>query len=407
MSLFNEGAVKGAFVGGELERGLDVLGGVLRRYAPLWRPRPFHHVRLPWESEYADLSQHLRQLTLDEVTAIKRDPVTNVLSLTPFLPELIAAVPWLLKSVGPKSSVPPVPPKGVSQRKWTQINAFASALPAELLTDANVLDWCSGKGHLAARLLRVGAGKVACVEWDPDLARQGHRAYGMPFHRVDVMSAPASQLADGADFVTALHACGDLHRRLYAAAKEHAVRTIAVAPCCYNRTRHDEYDCLSDAGRRVPLVLTKEDLQLPLLGMFVASRRRQQLREREDRYRLGFDLLLREQGSAATYHHLPPVPRGWLADSFESFCRRVAARESLWLPGTTLVPYEARGIERQREVYQLGTVRAAFRRTMELWLVFDQAIALSEQGYQAKVVPFCPLDATPRNLLVLATRECR
>jgi hypothetical protein len=52
----------------------------------------------------------------------------------------------------------------------------------------------------------------------------------------------------------------------------------------------------------------------------------------------------------------------------------------------------------------LGALRVRFRRPLELWLVLDRAERLRDAGWQVDVGTFCPHEATPRNLLVLASR---
>ena len=52
----------------------------------------------------------------------------------------------------------------------------------------------------------------------------------------------------------------------------------------------------------------------------------------------------------------------------------------------------------------LELVRGLFRRPMELWLVLDRALYLSERGYEVQLGEFCDSHLTPRNLMLLAQR---
>ena len=52
----------------------------------------------------------------------------------------------------------------------------------------------------------------------------------------------------------------------------------------------------------------------------------------------------------------------------------------------------------------LELVRGLFRRPLELWLVLDRALFLSERGYEVQLGEFCDSHLTPRNLLLLAQR---
>ena len=65
---------------------------------------------------------------------------------------------------------------------------------------------------------------------------------------------------------------------------------------------------------------------------------------------------------------------------------------------------EAAGWERLAQVRNLELVRGLFRRPLELWLVLDRALYLSDNGYEVQVGEFCDSQLTPRNLMVLAQR---
>ena len=54
----------------------------------------------------------------------------------------------------------------------------------------------------------------------------------------------------------------------------------------------------------------------------------------------------------------------------------------------------------------LERLRNLFRRPLELWLVLDRALFLEEQGYSVRLGTFCDYPLTPRNLLLLAERDC-
>jgi hypothetical protein len=71
-----------------------------------------------------------------------------------------------------------------------------------------------------------------------------------------------------------------------------------------------------------------------------------------------------------------------------------------WSPASA----EAAGYERGRITRALCTVRAQFRRPLELWAVLERALCLEESGYAVRLGTFCSRQTTPRNILVVATR---
>ncbi|MNG37039.1 hypothetical protein D3C84_1242660 [compost metagenome] len=65
---------------------------------------------------------------------------------------------------------------------------------------------------------------------------------------------------------------------------------------------------------------------------------------------------------------------------------------------------EAAGHQRLAEVRNLELLRGLFRRPLELWLVLDRALFLSQKGYEVRLGTFCETPLTPRNLMLLAER---
>ena len=53
---------------------------------------------------------------------------------------------------------------------------------------------------------------------------------------------------------------------------------------------------------------------------------------------------------------------------------------------------------------RLESVRLAFRRPLELWLVCDMAVYLEQHGCRVNLGSFCTPSITPRNLLLSARR---
>ena len=54
---------------------------------------------------------------------------------------------------------------------------------------------------------------------------------------------------------------------------------------------------------------------------------------------------------------------------------------------------------------RLSLVQQPFRRSLEMWLVFDKALYLIERGYQVSLSTFCSKKVTPRNILIQAVKR--
>ncbi|QOY71945.1 methyltransferase [Pseudomonas sp. OST1909] len=391
----------------DVEARFQALDAFLIEYQGLWRPRPFTQLQLPWETEHPELSQWLRRRSLAEAEASHNQPY-DLPAPAPF-PQL-AAHALRLSTVDklPTHTLEPARHRlnvDVPGRKWQQIEAFGAALTFAQ-TPAHWLDWCAGKGHLGRRLLQPGQ-RLTCLEYDPALIASGQTLsdhHGLPAAHClqDVMADVA---IDPEHTPVALHACGDLHVRLLQLASAAGCKQLALAPCCYNRINAERYQALSGAGRASLLTLSIDDLGLPLSETVTAGNRVRQQRDTSMARRLGFDRLQRQLRGCNDYLPTPSLPASWLDKSFADYCRELANLKNLSTGEQDWPALEAHGWQRLAEVRNLELVRGLFRRPLEMWLVLDRALFLSEQGYNVEVGTFCEPTLTPRNLMVLAQRE--
>ncbi|CRM01660.1 hypothetical protein [Pseudomonas sp. 31 R 17] len=391
----------------DVEARFQALDAFLIEHQGLWRPRPFTHLQLSWETEHRALSQWLRQRSLDDAEASHNHP-HDLPAPAPF-PQL-AAQALRLGTVDklPTHALAPARHRlnvDVPGRKWQQIEAFGAALNFAG-TPNHWLDWCAGKGHLGRRLLQPGQ-QLTCLEYDPALIASGKALsdhHGLPVtHRLqDVM---AEVTINSEHTPVALHACGDLHVRMLQLASAAGCKQLALAPCCYNRINADRYQALSATGRASALQLSIDDLGLPLSETVTAGNRVRQQRDTSMARRLGFDRLQRQLRGCDDYLPTPSLPAKWLDKSFAEYCRELASLKGLSTGDQDWLALEAHGWRRLAEVRNLELVRGLFRRPLELWLVLDRALFLMEQGYNIELGSFCEPSLTPRNLMVLAQRD--
>lgn len=388
------------------------LDAFLLEHQTLWKPRPFTHLSLAWETSHPELSSWLRGRSLEDAERAHNRPADLVDAPEPFAS--LAKLSAQLSAVGelPKHVLETAGHRlyvDVPGRKWQQIEAFASRL-SFAAQPTHWLDWCSGKGHLGRRLLGEGQ-QLTCVEYDPALVASG-QALSQRHHlnalhiEQDVLAADACTVLNAAHTPVALHACGDLHVRLMQLASEAGCQQIAIAPCCYNRTVHSEYQALSSNGLRTFLRLSLEDLALPMSETVTAGARVRRQRDTSMARRLAFDLLQRQLRGVDEYLPTPSLPSAWLDKPFADYCRDLAALKDLSTAGSTdWQKLEAAGWQRLAEVRNLELLRGLFRRPLELWLNLDLALFLVEQGYAVRLGTFCETPLTPRNLLLLAERK--
>ncbi|QEY57723.1 methyltransferase [Pseudomonas sp. C27(2019)] len=382
----------------------------------IWREKPFIQQHLLWELDFPELSTWLRARSLADAEACHTQP-TTVAAPQPY--RAWAQQAAQLTHVGRFASValnerPVRMSSGIAERKWQQIEAFASAVhgsAGQAFTQAqNWLDWCAGKGHLG-RYLAWPDANLECLEFNPDLIGSGqaisHKYLAHAQHTLcDVMSAASTAPLQQANAVVALHACGDLHTHLVRQVGAQQAIALALAPCCYNRTQAEFYQPLSKQGQISKLQLTRDDLGLPLTATVTATARERRLRDQSMAWRLAFDILQRELRGIDDYLPTPSLSAAWFNKPFAQWCRDLAVLKNLAVvPERNWQMLEAQGWQRLAQVRNLELLRGLFRRPLELWLLLDQALFLQEQGFNVELGEFCAIELTPRNLLLLAQRS--
>lgn len=352
---------------------------------------------------------------------------------------------------------------GVPGRKWEQVEAFSRLVPEG---SNPIVDWCSGKGHLARWMhtstctCEIRGRPVHCLEIDQNLVRSGElltkkqksipQNGGIEFYEHDVLTDPLPSNLEGTDYThTALHACGELHRTALVAAATQQARAVVVVPCCYEKhfgvasnsdsdTIYHTFRPLSDvANKHTSLSITRDDLFLAVAdGVVTASAKEAKVREKEMAWRLAFDLWRTDIqlklgtsddqmfSSTSEYPtvHVPSAPYRLLAeDDFALFLRHCvmskgrssAARKRLepalnaaLTNGSRVLleDYAVRGEELRLRVERLELVRRAFQRPFEMWLATDYGLFLEEKGYQVDLRTLCDRSITPRNIAIVAQR---
>lgn len=378
------------------------LDALLLDFHALWHPQPFREMRPEWCRHWPALTDELLALSEDEVVRLNDDGAAALALLARHLPEVAALAPLVDLPVRPKAALVDYGPhwaREIPGRKLQQIEAFAAS---SRCCGQPVVDWCGGKGHLGRLLAQQWQLPVQTLEIDPILCSEGEalaRRIAVPQEFVVADALTAADLPQAGQHVVALHACGDLHRRLIDRGAEARVARFDIAPCCYYRGVQENYQPLSSGTH---LVLTRDDARLAVTESVTAAPRETRQRDRAIAWKLGFDSY-RRAVCGDVYKNFKPVPESWVRGSFAEFLVNMNRREGLPVIETSCIAgFETAGWQRQRELMRLSIVRHAFRRPLEIWLGLDLAVFLEEQGYSVDIGSFCERHLTPRNLLISA-----
>lgn len=381
----------------ERQQGLDA---ALLGFHELWHPQPFREARPPWCARWPSLLDELMDLPEADIARLNDDGGAALALLARHIPVVSRLAPLVDLPALPGI---PLPERSahwaweIPGRKREQIEAFAAAAGQ---AGQPIIDWCGGKGHLGRLLALARQTPVHTLEIDAELCRAGEGLAQRAGVRQEFIVSDALTVADwplAGQHAVALHACGELHRRLIRDGVEKGVGSFDVAPCCYYRGVAESYQPFT---ADLQLTLTRDDARLAVTETVTSSPRETRQRDRAIAWKLGFDAFRRTvEGDG--YRTFKPVPEPWLRAEFADFLGRMAEREGLPLPSTRVAAeFEAQGWQRREEVMRLAIVRHAFRRAIEVWLVLDLACFLEGRGYAVDMGVFCDRRLTPRNLLI-------
>lgn len=389
------------------------LAQALAAARPLWQPAPFRG-EPPWLAEHPALTDALLALDDQAVAALEAEPERLVAFVARFVPaaaQANAAAAACLTPAPPAAT--PLPEKlgrDVPGRKWQQLANFARALALPEEQDGGTLvEWCSGKGHLGRLLARTSQRPVRSLERDERLCDEGRALAArdhvdQEFVCIDVLQDTVARLLDTHSHACALHACGDLHRRLIDVVIARRAASLHLSPCCLHLMRAERWQPESGALNGM-LDLSRDDLRLAVQDTVTASAAVVRDAQLLAAWRQSYDLLQRDLRGVDEYLPAPSLPARVLREGFPAFCARLAAAHGLALPaGTDFPRREAAGLARQARIRRLELLRHAFRRPLEVLVACDRALLLAEAGYRVDITTFCPRPLTPRNLLIRASR---
>lgn len=397
----------------DLRQAFEDLSDLLGRYKALWTESAFVQNELSWQAEHPRLYRALLALSEGELLRLEEEDALHA-ALESHLPQLrFALAPSIARPTRPCWEAPEGVAFGVPGRKMAQLEGFVSALlEGRILTSrpCRVVDWCSGRGHLARAIRAAGAAQILCLERQLDLHQVNPRE-GLAFLAHDVLEPLEPGVLQQAHLHTALHACGDLHLSMLRQTAEVGVKAIACSPCCYHFTSEKFYRGLSQAAQRVKLSPSRDELRLATAETTTANALERKLRQRELLWRVAFDLQLRQLRGNDAYSRTPSVKKSLLKTDFNTFAQ--ALLQVLETQGRRDFDYPPLSQTAERElmrraqaklatVLRLEKAQLVFRQALERWLLLDRALYLKERGYSVEIQKFCTKQHSARNHVVLA-----
>ena len=392
-------------------RSLDEL---LYQGQPWWKVKPFHCLDYPWAN--TDLKNALDSLSDDEVTSLDADELRLAQWLEPWIESASSLLQFSQLPNFPhrELTIPERIDHQVPGRKWQQVCAFVKARPKTNSKAPNLLEWCSGKGHLGRLMSIVDRCTVQSLEWQHELCKSGRQLSSrhevdQSFVCADAFSETARNLFNNQTHAVALHACGDLHTTLMRHWSQRDGRSLTISPCCYHLIQGNNYQPLSKLAAGAKTRLSKDDLSLPLQKTVTAGATVRRRRDLELQWRMAFDLWQRDWRGVNEYLPVATIRADQLKGSFFAFVSELADKNGLDKPDAI----EERhwldlGLKRTRKVRRMELITHLYRRPLEIWLALDRVLYLQEGGAKVELGQFCDEQLSPRNIMIHATAgECK
>lgn len=393
---------------------LDRLGETLCETAAWWQASVFGETPR-WALGQPALASALEKLSDTQLEHFEAQPAQAAAWLARWLPDL-GQLDAQVASVDTTPLPAPLPlseaeGRDIKGRKWQQILHFAAMHEQLPLATTTLLEWCAGKAHLGRLLAKRQGRALLAVEWQATLCNEAERhaqrdGVALSARQANVLTSEVPALLQGSQEVVALHACGDLHRRLLQALPATPrVERLSLAPCCYHLTAHQRYQPLSARAAVRGPDLTRQQLHLVTQQPVVVGRTKLARTRELMRWRLAFNRLQKQWRSTEQNLSTPSRPLRVLKTGFEAFVADMAKHHGIPVPSrvdyASALDAGARDLAKSR---RYALVRHRFRRALEVWLLMDRAAYLQEQGFEVSLGRFCPFHVTPRNLIIQAGR---
>jgi hypothetical protein len=299
---------------------------------------------------------------------------------------------------------------GVKEKKRHELNRLVPLVidQSNLHESTGLLDLCGGLGHLARPLARITNCPVTLVERDPALIAKGillsQNAKTPPtHHQADLFDLSLEQLYRDRTLGIGLHTCGALSLRQMNLSLKNPDSALINFGCCYQRLNENTDVNLSALAKEDPFPWNDRALTLAARAHYRHDRNDFETRLLVKRYRSGLHLLLEEIGKDSAVS----VGEVHVREYQTSFGQYVQGRFKHlgWecpLPECELNEFFRDQKNKIDRIVTANLWRWQLGRPLEILLLLDRALWLSENGRQVQLLQVFDAQISPRNIALLA-----
>lgn len=309
---------------------------------------------------------------------------------------------------------PPSALRSVSGRKREQLAALLGVVGPMAARAARIVDVGAGEGHFTRLAAELFDREALGIERNTERVASATARAESRANEIDAVGSVAKFVALDAcreplgfardDLAVGLHACGEVGDRLITAAAE-AGCEVALVSCCLQKIAGPTRAPLSRAA--AGLTLRKDTLGLTNLTAQprgIEASIDATIEARQVRYALL--RLLRARGVVlAPGEEMRGINRRRAHRGLRDVAERALAQRGLPSPtDAEIAHHEGESRRLYGVVRRLALPRSMLARLVEIAVVLDRAAALAESGARITVATFVERAATPRNIVILASR---
>lgn len=310
--------------------------------------------------------------------------------------------------------------QGLNLKKQHEISRLLPLLKCEGQGIERAVDIGGGMGHLARLCVKNFEWDFHSIDRDQALQEKGrwwlNRSRGLDRSKLSFVAAEFSErvdpevdpLFDGDKTLSlGLHTCGALALSQFR--KSLASSLIVNFGCCYDKMNLKEDLNRSGLARQAGLSWSQSALFLATRSRKGLSIEEFRLMKRVNEYRFAIDLLFRKLFPDSGFVVAGDASKALYAGDFAAYAidRFRRCRLSLSLDAQELNAYFASGPvqEEVAAIFAAHILQNLFARPLELAILHDRALWLSEQGYSVKLVQVFDREISPRNIALVAHRR--
>ena len=281
-----------------------------------------------------------------------------------------------------------------------------------------VVDIGSGLGHLSQALARYYKIPTTCIESNPLLKTKAQKRIRRPYKidypltqylqaDLNLQSSELTAQLKGPILNFGLHTCGELAVVQMQLATRYCSKAILNFGCCYHRIKSNQFFNISSLAKTDGLMLTPASLTLAAKAHKNLTLKEFLFRQRVKSYRYGLDQLLKKEFALTHAYSVGPSSEELYYRPFSVYCaeqlKRLKLKPTLTEKAVNSFYQIDRLAQERTELMSCGIIRSFFGRLLEFYLLYDRALYLQENRYQAEVKSYFNRHISPRNIGIFAS----